>query len=171
MLEDPVRHLRLLRLTAAVGISAAVCGAQPVAQLLAGLSARPSDSTLEIIGPLHDATGVLGGFGYAALITLIAMRLSPDGRVTHALAATGQRSLTCYLAQSLAWFVVFTPYLLGLADDLSVSGTALLATGVWLVTVVVAGRARAAGKRGPFETLIRRVTYGRRVLVAGSARL
>lgn len=130
--------------------------------MLAGVVDPPGDEALSLIGPLHDASGVLGGFGYAALIALIAVRLGRNqGRVTRAIAATGQRSLTCYLAQSLVWAIVFTPYLLDLSDDLSVTSTALLAAATWMSTVVLADWMRRAGRRGPFEVLIRRVTYGR----------
>ena len=72
--------------------------------------------------------------------------------------------MTCYLAQSVVWTVVFTPFLLDLSDDLTVTTTALLAIGTWLVTVVMAEGMRRAGQRGPFETLVRRVTYGRPVV-------
>lgn len=160
ILEQPERHRALLATVAAVGIGAAVLGAQPVALMLAGVTAVPDSRTLELIGPLHDATGVLGGFGYAALVTLVAPRLSGHrSRVVAALAATGQRSMTCYLAQSVTWALVFTPYLLGLADDLTVTTTALLATATWLGTVVLADRMGRQAYRGPFELLVRRVTY------------
>jgi uncharacterized membrane protein YeiB len=113
-----------------------------------------------IVGALHDTSGVLGGFGYAALIVLIAMRLSDrQGRITLAIAAAGQRSLTCYLAQSVVWAVVFTPYLLDLSRTLTTTTTALLAVATWLATVLLAERMRRAGYRGPFEILIRRFTY------------
>ena len=56
---------------------------------------------------------------------------------------------------------MFTPYLLDLSDTLTVTTTALLAVGTWLTTVVLADRMRRSGYRGPFEVLIRRVTYGR----------
>jgi len=162
LLEQPSRHRILLTTTAVVGIGAAVLGAQPVALMLAGVIDVPSDQALSYIGPLHDATGVLGGFGYAALIALLSIRLAPRaGRVTQAIAATGQRSLTCYLAQSVVWAVLFNRYLLDLSDDLTVTSTALIASAVWLLTVVLADRMRAADYRGPFEILIRRVTYGR----------
>ena len=91
---------------------------------------------------------------------LVADRLRPDGPVTRALAATGQRSLTCYLVQSVTWWLIFTPYLLDLSGVLSVAGTALLAAATWLLTVLLADRMRRAGHRGPFEVLVRRVTYG-----------
>jgi uncharacterized protein len=160
MLEQPGRYRRLLTATAAVGIGVAVLGAQPVSLMLAGVTGVPDASTVELIGPLHDATGVLGGFGYAALITLLADRIGHRrGRIVEAVAATGQRSMTCYLAQSIVWALVFTPFLLDLAGTLTVAGTALLAVATWAATVALAERMRRTGNRGPFELLVRRVTY------------
>ncbi|WP_053203221.1 DUF418 domain-containing protein [Jiangella muralis] len=163
VLERPAEHRRLLTVTAVVGITVAVLGAQPVALMLAGVTDVPSQSTLELIGSLHDWSGVLGGFGYAALITLVAARLTGrTGRIIEAIRATGQRSMTCYLLQSVVWTAVFTPFLLDLSGTLTVTTTALLATATWAATVVVADQLRQHGRRGPFEVLVRRVTYGRR---------
>ena len=145
ILERPVEHIVLLRTTALLGL------------------------TIAILGPLHDATGVLGGLGYAALMVLIAHR-SGDRPVTRAIAAVGQRSLTCYLSQSVVWAVVFTPYLLDLSDTLTTTTTALLAVATWLATVVLADRMRRTGYRGPFELLIRRITYQPRTTAATRSR-
>jgi uncharacterized protein len=163
ILEQPERHRTLLRATAIIGITAAVCGALPLSLAIAGVVPMPDRSTLELLGPLHDTTGVLGGFGYAALLSLIAVRLQPNrGRIVNAIAATGQRSMTCYLLQSVVWAATFTPFLLDLSGTLTVATTALLATATWTVTVLVADRMRRTGHRGPFEVFIRRVTYGRK---------
>ena len=171
VLEQPQRHLGLLRVTATVGIGAAVLGAQPIALLLAGVVTTPDPSTLELIASLHDSTGVLGGFGYAALLALVATRLQARRRpVVDAIAAVGQRSMTCYLAQSVVWAVVFTPFLLDLSDNLTVSSTALLAGLTWVTTVLLADWMRRSGRRGPFEVLIRRVTYRPGLLGAGRSR-
>ncbi|GAA1506746.1 DUF418 domain-containing protein [Nocardioides humi] len=164
LLEQPERYRRLLTVVAVVGLAAAVLGAQPVALMLAGVTPVPGDGVLELIGPLHDATGVAGGLGSAALVTLLARPLEGlvegrRGRVIDALAATGQRSMTCYLAQSVVWAVVFTPFLLGLAGTLTVTTTALLAVATWVATVVLADGLARHGRRGPFEVLVRRVTY------------
>lgn len=162
ILEEPERYRRLLVVTAVVGISVAVLVAQPVSLMLAGVADVPSDGTLKVIGPLHDAAGVLGGFGFAGLITLVAARLGRRrSRIVEAIAATGQRSMTSYLSQSVVWAVVFTPFLLDLSGTLSVAGTALLAASTWVLTVVIADRMRRADYRGPFELLVRRVTYRR----------
>lgn len=163
ILEEPERHRTLLRVTACVGLGVAVLGAQPIALIHAGVVPVPDRSTLELLGPLHDASGVPGGCGYAALLCLLALRLRarPGHRpVVDAIAATGQRSMTCYLAQSVVWAVTFTPFLLDLSGTLSIAGTALLATTTWLATVLLADALRRTGRRGPFETLLRRVTYG-----------
>jgi uncharacterized protein len=145
ILERPAEHRRLLRIVAAVGIGAAVLGAQPAALLVAGGYRRPDEAVLQFLG-------------YAALICLISTRLQNRG-VVAAVAATGQRSMTCYLLQSPVWFVVFTPFMLGLADDLSVTATALIAIAVWTATVVLAEWMRRTRRRGPFETLTRRISY------------
>ncbi|MFB6392825.1 DUF418 domain-containing protein [Polymorphospora lycopeni] len=163
ILERPERHRMLLWGTASVGIGAAVLGAQPISLMLAGVLAPPDQPTLELIGPLHDATGVLGGLGYAALLSLIAVRFQArgPGRMVDVIAAAGERSMTCYLAQSVVWAVVFTPFLLDLSATLTVAGTAFLATTTWLSTVLLADWMRRTGRRGPFEVLVRRVTYRR----------
>lgn len=129
--------------------------------MLAGVLARPSAQTLTYLGPLHDATGLFGGCGYAALIVLVAARSAgSSGWGVRALAATGQRSLTCYLVQSVAWWLLFTPYLLDLSGRLSITATALVAAATWLLSVLLAEWMRRTDRRGPFEVLVRRITYG-----------
>lgn len=169
VLEQAERYRGLLTVTGVVGVCVAVLGAQPVALPLAGIGGTPSAEDLEGLGALHSATGVFGGFGYAALITLVAERLDRRrGVLVDALAAAGQRSMTCYLAQSPVWALTFTPYLLDLSGDLTIASTALLAAAVWLVTVLLADRMSRGGHRGPFETLVRRVTYRQRPVVGAS---
>ena len=164
ILEQPERHRTLLRVTACAGLAVAVLSAQPVALILAGVVSTPDRASLALLGPLHDATGILGGFGYAALLSLIAVRLQArrPRPVVDAIAAAGQRSMTCYLAQSVVWAVAFTPFLLDLSGTLTVTTTALLATGTWLTTVLLADWMRRTGRRGPFEALTRRITYRQR---------
>ena len=171
ILERPAEHLTLLRTTAVLALTIAIGGALPVSLIVGGVIGRPSDYALSWLGPLHDASGVLGGFGYAALIVLIAHRLSDrQGPITLAIAAVGQRSLTCYLCQSVVWAVVFTPYLLDLSRTLIAATTALLAVATWLATVVMADRMRRVGYRGPFELLIRRIIYQPRRTAATRSR-
>ena len=68
--------------------------------------------------------------------------------------------MTCYLPSRVVWAVAFTPFLLDLSGTLTVTTTALLATATWLGTVVLADWMRRTDRRGPFEVLVRRATYG-----------
>jgi uncharacterized membrane protein YeiB len=163
ILELPEKNVTLLKWTAILGLGGTIAGALPVALVLAGITAKPNADTFNGLGVLHDASGVLGGFGYAALIVLIALRLGCEpGPITRAVSAVGQRSLTCYLIQSVMWTLVFTPYLADLSDELTVTTTAVLALATWLFTVFLAAWMDRSSYRGPFELLIRRFTYKHR---------
>jgi uncharacterized protein len=161
LLDDPERHRRLLARVAAAGITIAALGAVPYAFVTTGLW-HPGAGVLVALGTLHTAVGYAGGLGYAALVGVVAARLSrraAPGPVTSALAACGQRSMTCYLAQSLAWLLLLEPYLAGLGGRIGVAAAAAVGLGVWLVTVVAADLLRRAGRPGPFEALLRRLAY------------
>jgi uncharacterized protein len=163
LLEEPGRHRILLSAVAAVGIGVAVAGGLPLGLAVAGV--LPAGAELGLLTGLHDATGYLGGPGYAAALALLAGRIgrrsdpTSRGPVTSAVTAVGQRSLTCYLAQSVVWTLVFAPYALDLSADLGVASTAGLALGTWLATVGMAELMRRKGYRGPAEALLRGLTY------------
>ncbi|MES0832603.1 DUF418 domain-containing protein [Nocardiopsis tropica] len=159
-LEEPQRHLPLLRRVAVWGIAAGwvpglVLGLQHVGVL------DP------VYGPavasVHFYTGIFTGVGYAALFGLLAHRLTARGRgpslPVRGLVALGRRSLSGYLAQS----AVFAPFLaawgLGLGVHLSSWSAVLVAAGTWLLTVLAAYLLDRAGKRGPAEVLLRTLTY------------
>ncbi|SEC16783.1 Uncharacterized membrane protein YeiB [Nocardioides exalbidus] len=164
LLEPPPADRRAARergllVTGVVGLAVAVAGAQPIALVQLGVLDVPANG--DVLGPLHDTAGVAGGVAYAALLALLALRLQDRrSRLVDAVAAVGQRSMTCYLAQSVMWTLAFTPALLGLSDVLSVTGCAVLATATWLLTVALADWMHRTGRRGPFEVLLRRATYG-----------
>jgi hypothetical protein len=129
---------------------------------------------------LHAVSGEYGGPGYVALFGLIALRLGAAGRhraqedgsasgspakpaVTSAISpvirpvvALGQRSLSGYLLQSVAWTVLFAPWALHLGGTCT---AAVAAIAVWLLSLAAAQALSARGARGPAETLLRRITY------------
>ena len=74
--------------------------------------------------------------------------------------ACGQRSLSCYLAQSVAFVPLLPAWTLGLGPQLGVAAAAVLGFGVWLVILVIAAVSGRAGYRGPAEVMLRRLTYG-----------
>ncbi|WP_433324533.1 DUF418 domain-containing protein [Spirillospora sp. CA-294931] len=158
VLEEPDRHRRLLRATAATGLAVAVLGGLPMAALTA--SAGPaSEGRLLLAGGLHYASGY-GGVGYAALIALITLRVRNEGPLTRALRACGQRSLSCYLAQSVVFVAVLASYGGGLGARLGVAASAAVALATWAATVAAADALRRRERRGPAERLLRRLTYG-----------
>ena len=160
LLEEPERNRRLLRYVAAIGIGVGVLGGVPHA-LVSLMVWEPSPILAVGVSWLHVLTGYAGGFGCAAVIALVASRIGERrGPIVTALAATGQRSMTSYVLQSVAWTVLIPPYAFGVGDLLTVSQGLGLGVAVWLLTVVLADLQRRAGfRQGPLEWLLRRLTY------------
>jgi uncharacterized protein len=88
---------------------------------------------------------------------------SPARRsIVGAIAALGQRSLSGYLCQSVAWMLVLAPFTLALGTRFRspmLTGLAI-ALLVWLATVVAASYLDRRGRPGPAEAVLRRITYG-----------
>ncbi len=160
-LEEPHRYVAALRTTAALGVGLAVVGGLPLALLDAQVwTGAPAALTVPAY-VVHGLTGIAGGLGYAALVGLVAHRTgAAAGPVVTAIAACGQRSLTCYLLQSVAFVAVFVPYAGGLGTQVGTATASGIAVLTWLATVVFADALRRSGRSGPAERLLRRLTYG-----------
>ncbi|GAB7192600.1 DUF418 domain-containing protein [Kineococcus sp. NUM-3379] len=171
LLEEPERHHTLLVRVAAGGLGAAVLGGLPLAMMATGVWAEPGIVAQPVAGLLHALGGYAGGAGYAALFALVASRAAARrGPVLRALAATGQRSMTSYLAQSVVFCALLASWGGGLGPRLGMSWAALIGVGTWLLTVLAATWMASAGVRGPAEVLLRRLTYGRRPATATTER-
>lgn len=157
-LEQPELYRRLLWKVVLIGLPLSTLGGIPLALSVAGIIDDPSIGDTFPAATLHALTGFAGGPAYAALIALWSIGRRPTGLVG-ALQATGQRSLTCYLSQSVVWAVVFPPYLLDLGHRISLWQSAVLAIATWAATVGLAAWLRRTGRRGPFEVLLRKLTY------------
>ncbi|WP_327588072.1 DUF418 domain-containing protein [Nonomuraea sp. NBC_00507] len=158
ILDEPERHASLLARVTVIFMAVAVIGRLPAALLAAGTWTSTSAAVGWTVAIAHDLTGYAGGIGLAAAIGLVAIRVR-GGRVTTALAALGQRSMTFYLFQSVVWVTLFYPFTLDLSDAMSVTATFALAIGVWLSSILLAEVMRVAGYRGPAEVLLRRLSY------------
>ncbi|WP_219416334.1 DUF418 domain-containing protein [Pseudonocardia nigra] len=169
ILDEPERHRALLVRAAALGLAAAVLGGLPLGLMAAQLWATPPLGVALLAGALHGLGGYAGGVGYAALFGLLAIRLARGGvgPVGSALQACGQRSLSCYLAQSVAFVALLPAWTLGLGEQARLWQVALVGLGTWLVILAVAAASARAGFRGPAEILLRRLTYGPRSAVEG----
>jgi uncharacterized protein len=175
VLDEPAAHRRLLGRVAAAGLGTAVLTGLPLALAAVGVW-RPGEGLLMLAAFLHTLGGYAGGLGYAAVFGLLVIRHGVRGggvvagtttgirRVVAGtitvLAACGQRSLSCYLGQSVLFAALLPAWTLGLGARLTVAEAALLAVGVWLALLLAAAVSARAGYRGPAETLLRRLTYG-----------
>lgn len=79
ILDEPWRHVRLLRRTAVIGIAIGWLGGAPEALAILGLYELPAAAPWMLTG-LTSLTGIACGIGYAALFGLLALRL--EGRRT-----------------------------------------------------------------------------------------
>jgi uncharacterized protein len=158
ILEEPAMHRTLLRRTAVLCLGTSVLGALPYALVAAGVL-HVDTGTVEAMARVHAITGEYGGPGYVALFGLLALRLSaaPRGRaLLGPVAALGQRSLSGYLFQSVAWVALFSPWALHIGGTYAAAGVAVA---VWAMSLAAAQAMSAVGYRGPAETLLRRITY------------
>src|SRR5690606_19355021 len=165
ILEEPAKHVRLLCTAAVVGVAISIAGGLPMGLYAAGWLDADA-GTAGLLKQLYQASGMFAGVGYAALFGLAALALEGRRRgvVLQALTALGQRSLSGYLFQTVAWLVLVAPYLLALGERSS--SPALTSLGcsiaVWLITVAGAYAMQRRSMRGPAEVVLRRLTYGRR---------
>ncbi|NUT52634.1 MAG: DUF418 domain-containing protein [Saccharothrix sp.] len=162
-LDEPTDHRKTLRRAALGLLALALLGRLPAALLAAGVWSSASVPVHWAVAIAHDLTGFAGGIGLAAAVGLAAARIGDrPGRLTTALAALGQRSLTFYLFQSVVWLALFYPFTLGLHDRVNLVGSFGIAALVFAVSVVLAELMRRRGKRGPMEVVLRRMSYPRR---------
>lgn len=160
ILDEPQRHLVLLRRLAFWGIAAGWATGAALALQHTGVVDLAPDGVLV---NLQIIAGTFSGIGYAALFGLLANWLSglpgPPPRPVRWVGALGRRSMSGYLAQSLAWGPVLAAWGLGLGAHMSSWSVAVYAIGVWVVTVIVAAAMERRGLRGPAEVALRRLTY------------
>jgi uncharacterized protein len=161
-LSRPAEHLPRLRRTVAIAMTVNVLSATPVALLALG-AWHPDALGWAGAVYLTVAGGMVGGLAYVCGFALLAHRWAARGRRGYpgALAALGERSLSGYLAQSFLMAPLLAAWGLGLGEGLGYAGAFAVATAAWAVTLLGAVALDRAGRRGPFDALLRRVTYGR----------
>ena len=165
ILEEPGRHLPLLRRVAVVGLSVGWGFGLLHGLDHLGLLGIPPQ-LFWVFSVTQSASGLLGGLGYVALFGLLghwmAVRRAAPGPLAVGVTAVGKRSLSCYLAQSVVCAPLLSAWGLGLGGWFGSAQVALFAIGVWLLTLVLAYAQERAGQRGPAEVLLRRLVYGAR---------
>ncbi|MEV6284669.1 DUF418 domain-containing protein [Kribbella sp. NPDC051770] len=163
ILENPAQHKTLLTRVAVLGLSITVLGGLPLGLVGAGWL-HVDSSAVSSFEFLAQISGQFGGPGYVALFGLIVAKLlrRPQlGRPLTAISALGQRSLSGYLFQSVAWTILLAPYGLNLDLGNTAFTAAAAAIAIWIVSVLAANAMQHRNYRGPAETLLRRLVYNR----------
>ncbi|MGB3828807.1 MAG: DUF418 domain-containing protein, partial [Ornithinimicrobium sp.] len=165
LLDRPWEHVALLRHLAVLGSVVGVAGSLPYAFVVSHVW-EPGTVTSGALAAVHAMTGTAMGVAYVCLFALWAARLherrAPRRGAPAVLAAVGERSLTCYLLQSMILAPLLSPWGLDLGEGMGTATAYGIAFGAWLFTVAVAWSLAVSGRRGPFEVLLRRSTYGPR---------
>ncbi|MDD7939914.1 DUF418 domain-containing protein [Actinomycetospora lutea] len=156
-LDDPAAHRRRLALWAVGGLLAGVALGLPLALAVAGWWA-PTGAVGAVVAAAHVAGGYAGALGLLGLMGLLGS-VSWPGR--DLVAAAGTWSMTLYLSQSVVFVAVFATIAGGRGSTASLTTATLVGLATWLVGVLVAGLLARGGHRGPFELLVRRLTYPR----------
>ncbi|MEU3016580.1 DUF418 domain-containing protein [Nocardiopsis sp. NPDC007018] len=106
--------------------------------------------------------GLVAGAACLALVALVgSVRGVGTGVVGRALTATGRRSLSAYLAQTVLLACAAGVSRLGGVDSLALVGQLVVALVVWSVTVLLCRLAERYGVRGPAERLLRQLAAAR----------
>lgn len=170
LLEEPANNLGLLRTGAIGGLSIAILGGLPMG-LLSGGFLHMDSGTAVWAKILYESAGLFGGIGYFCVFGLLSVAVTKrkaaprENIIVGSLAALGQRSMSGYIFQSVAWLLLASSFTLSLdtKTDNPTFVSAGCAVAVWLLTVVIASLMQRASYRGPAEILLRRLTYGRSV--------
>jgi uncharacterized protein len=156
LLALPSSRRRQLGAMGLLGATVGILGGIPSAAVLVGILPLDAGTTAMVISVVHVITGVIGGIGYAALIGwLCGNARFAASRVASTLTAVGQRSLTCYLLQSVLMVPLLPAWTLAWGAAFGSAEAALFAVGVYLTTAVIALVLRRFGDRRPAETLLR----------------
>ena len=162
LLDRPSDHTGVLVRTAVTATAVSLVGGAPHALMVAGVI-DPAPAAGVVFTVSHFITGLAGGVGYLAGFALVAaaLHVRPHTGGVRAIAAVGQRSLTCYLLQSVLFFGLLSVWGLGLGAELGTAEAYGIAVAVWGSTVLIAVLLDRTGRRGPAEVLLRRLTYRR----------
>ncbi|GAA1146511.1 DUF418 domain-containing protein [Kribbella jejuensis] len=158
LLENPAAHKTLLTRVAAVCLGLTFVGGLPLALIGAGWI-HVDQAAVDSASLLSHVSGMFGGPGYVALFGLLVARIRKQSLPVRAISALGQRSLSGYLFQSVAWMALLAPFTLDLRFGSTAYTAALVAIGVWIVSVLGAYAMSKRSYRGPAETLLRRLVY------------
>ena len=140
---------------------------------LAEIGVLPENTVLHLQS-LNQVAGIWAGPGIVASIALATIPLQRRIDAAHindteyilpvplqAIIALGKRSMTGYLLQSILFVLLTSTFTIGLGRGQGAWEATLIAILIWAITLVIAYVLEKANLRGPFESVHRRLSYGR----------
>ena len=103
-----------------------------------------------------------GGLVSAGIIGVIG-KLMLSGKSLELLASSGKNSLSIYLGQSLVLVAIFSGWGLGLFGQTSLLINLLIGFSVWLALSLLAVINTRAGRKGPMEVVLTKLSGGRKI--------
>lgn len=119
----------------------------------------------ETFNLLNMFIGPATGPGFLAVFTLVGAWFEQRGGVgpiLGAITALGSMSMSGYVAQSVLFGIIMAEYGFGIGIGAGAAFVSLIGLVVWLITVFLAVIVKSLGKRGPLETLHRKLGYAKK---------
>lgn len=157
LLTKPEQHLKTNYFITIIGLTISVLGALPLS--LIGTAWHPSFFTAGVMNGIHILTGIAGGLAYAAIFGIIGAKLKNPGRFALSLIALGKRSLTFFVWNETMLVLFLSPVALDLGGHVSNGIAAIIAVGIWILSVILATVLEKKNLNGPLEMLLRRFVY------------
>ncbi|TKC14727.1 DUF418 domain-containing protein [Robertmurraya kyonggiensis] len=157
LLTKPEQHIRTLSLISLIGLTVSLIGAFPLSFL--GSVWHPSFFIAGLTYGLHMLTGIAGGLAYAAIFGIIGAMLKKPALFSYSLMALGKRSLTFYVWNEAMLVLFLSPVALDIGGQVSNGIAAMIAVGIWFLSVVIATLLEKNNLNGPLEILLRRLVY------------
>lgn len=156
VMMHPERHREFLAASAVAGLAIGFFSGLPAG--LVEIEIIADDEIWWWIYSVAGLGGIPAAWGWLSVLALFTGPAPEDGKlrgVRWVLSAVGRRSMTAYLSQTIFFFLVFSVLA---AAELPVSETTNVIAACVAWTVIAAGcvALEMAGKRGPFEVLLRR---------------
>lgn len=153
-LTHPEQHRRFLGVSAVLGLSVAFVVGLPAGMAKADLLAGGLQWWMYTLAAFGGLPGAWGWLSLIALLTGPAPTTGGLRGIRWVLSAVGRRSMTAYLLQSVSFLAIFAT-VNALGWPVSETSNVLLAWATWLLIAALCVALEYAGKRGPFEVLLR----------------
>ena len=160
MLETPEPYLRIMRWWAIIAV--AVCFIVGIPLGLASMGVIGGELVWSAI---NRVAGLVTGPGLVVLLFYLSRWLQQHHKQhvlpVRMLVALGRMSMTGYVLQSVLFTALVLPWGLGLGSGSGAAVAMLMGVAVWFLTLIIVYAWSLTGRRGPLETIHRRLGYSR----------